>query len=107
MIVDGKVDLLFRKAGTWHILDYKFSDASEKELVERYAFQLAVYLSALSSPIPDATDRLPRFTSTGPAPFRLMVLGVDTRGRCNVGTLPLSQNDDTAARLIQAARTLS
>ncbi|MEI6147586.1 MAG: UvrD-helicase domain-containing protein [bacterium] len=106
VIVDGKVDLLFRKAGVWHIVDYKFSDHSEGELIERYGFQLAVYLEALSTPLPGTTQRLPRFATTGPASFQLQVLGVDTRGRCRMAALPPSRPQDTAARLIQAARVL-
>jgi ATP-dependent exoDNAse (exonuclease V) beta subunit len=107
VIVDGKIDLLFNKAGAWHIVDYKFSDKRAEELVESYGFQLAVYRDALSSPIPDTTDRLPRFAATGPAAFRLMVLGVDSRGQCREGTIPPLPSEDTSARLIQAARALS
>jgi ATP-dependent exoDNAse (exonuclease V) beta subunit len=106
VIVDGKVDLLFNKAGIWHIVDYKFSDRPAEELVARYGFQLAVYRDALSAPLPDTTDRLPRFASTGPAAFRLMVLGVDSQGQCNTGTIPPSPSEDTTVRLIQAARAL-
>jgi ATP-dependent exoDNAse (exonuclease V) beta subunit len=107
VIVDGKVDLLFRKAGVWHIVDYKFSDHPAKELALRYGPQLAVYLEALSAPLPDTTDREPRFVSTGPAPFRVCLLGGDSQGRCHVTELPPPKVGDTAARLIQAARALS
>jgi hypothetical protein len=76
-------------------------------LIERYGFQLAVYLGALSAPLPGTTQRLPRFATTGPATFRVQVLGVDTRGRCRMAALPPSHPQDTAARLIQAARVLT
>jgi ATP-dependent helicase/nuclease subunit A len=107
VIVDGKVDLVFRKAGVWHIVDYKFSDHPAEELVTRYGFQLAVYLEALSAAVPDTTDRQPRFVSTGPAPFRLFVLGGDSQGRCHMAETPPPKVGGTAALLIQAARALN
>ncbi len=107
VIVDGKVDLIFLKAGVWHIVDYKFSDHSAEELSARYGLQLAVYLEALSAAVAGTTDRQPRFVSAAPAPFRMFVLGGDSQGQCHMAEIPPPKVGDTAARLIQAARALT
>ncbi|MEI7880783.1 MAG: UvrD-helicase domain-containing protein [bacterium] len=109
VIVDGKVDLLYFKEGAWHILDYKFSSHGAGELVERYAFQLAVYRDALSSLDTDGLHRIPRFATDLkiPVPFTLTLLGITPEGICNVMDVTHQNRDDIAAHLISAARGLS
>jgi len=109
VIVDGKVDLLYFKEGAWHILDYKFSSHGAGELVERYAFQLAVYRDALSSLDTDGLHRIPRFATDLkiPVPFTLTLLGITPEGVCNVMDVTHQNRDDIAAHLISAARGLS
>jgi hypothetical protein len=106
VVVDGKVDLVFRKAGVWHIVDYKFSDHSAAELTARYGFQLAVYLEALSDPIPGTTRRTPRFTAAEPAEFRLFLLGVNGQGHAIVIPVPNVDHAEVLLRLVTAARSL-
>ena len=109
VIVDGKVDLLYFKEGAWHILDYKFSSHGAGELVEHYAFQLAVYRDALSSLDTDGLHRIPRFATDLkiPVPFTLTLLGITPEGICNVMDVTHQNRDDIAAHLISAARDLS
>ncbi len=48
LIVDGTMDVLVRHGdGSWHILDYKFTDEEPAELVRHYSLQLNLYREAL------------------------------------------------------------
>ncbi len=109
VIVDGKVDLLYFKAGVWHILDYKFSTHTATELAERYALQLAVYREALSTPAGHGIHRIPRF-ETGlktPAIFNLTLLGITPDGHCHEVEVTHKIQTGLAEHLITAARLLS
>lgn len=108
LIVDGKVDLLFLKDGFWHIVDYKFSDHDADTLAARYALQLAVYREALSTPTASPPLRGPRFVtaSTKAAAFKLILLGISTKGVCREIDLSEAAPADLASLLISAARTL-
>jgi ATP-dependent helicase/nuclease subunit A len=106
VIVDGKVDLLFFKAGAWHIVDYKFSAHSAGELSDRYALQLAVYREALFLPVAQSLERTPRFETalTTPAPLHLTLLGITPAGVCTEVDVTGKTQPDIAAQLITAAR---
>lgn len=109
VIVDGKVDLIFFKDGTWHILDYKFSTHNARELEDRYALQLAIYRDALSNPDSDGVRRIPRFETDiiTPAPITLTLLGITPTGNCTVVDVTDLAPIDIAAHLVNAARLLS
>jgi hypothetical protein len=108
LIVDGKVDLVFRKDGVWHIVDYKFSEQEAESLRSRYALQLAVYREALAKPAEPAPLRIPRFDGAGraPAPFRLLLLSVTESGTSSILDLTDEAPDPVAPALIAAARSI-
>ncbi|MEI6168230.1 MAG: UvrD-helicase domain-containing protein [bacterium] len=109
VIVDGKVDLLYFKAGAWHILDYKFSAHTARELADRYALQLAVYRDALFKPVAHSLERIPRFDTElkRPAPLHLTLLGITPTGVCTEVDVTGTVQPDIAAQLATAARGLS
>ncbi len=66
VVLNGTVDLVWRDAVGWHLLDYKFADSADPDaLRERYWVQLALYRQALT--------RL----GMRPVDSRLLVLGED------------------------------
>ena len=108
LVVDGRVDLLFLKNGVWHIVDYKFSEHDAQTLRDRYALSLAVYQEALSAPTGQSSLRIPRFETpvAGPAPFRLILIGIDEEGHCTVIDLTDPAPDPVAPLLIASAKSL-
>ncbi|MBQ8922548.1 MAG: UvrD-helicase domain-containing protein [Oscillospiraceae bacterium] len=54
-IVSGVIDLLYRKDGAWHIVDYK-TNAERAHLAEKYAAQLAAYREAVRAIIGAEAD---------------------------------------------------
>jgi hypothetical protein len=103
VFVDGAADIVFLKAGTWTIADYKFTDESPDELRRRYALQLAIYRAALFD---DAGN--PHFAApAGAGPVRILLV------RCgnDFQTLEIPMNDSqspgkTACEVVAAARAL-
>ncbi len=108
LIVDGKVDLIFLKNGIWHIVDYKFSDHDAATLRRDYALQLAVYRDALSFPGISGDRRIPRFMTPEKiaAPFKLILIGIDSRGGCIEVDVTDDDHGKIEARLIAAAKEL-
>jgi len=109
LIVDGKADLVFFKDGTWHLVDYKFSDHTIDRLKDRYALQLATYRDALSAPCNDPILRTPRFETRrrAAAPFKLLLLGINTTGEATWADVTNRYPGSVAEELIAAARQLT
>lgn len=109
LIVDGKVDLVFLKNGIWHIVDYKFSSHDADTLRRDYALQLAVYREALSLPDRSGSHRIPRFMTPekGAFPFKLILIGIDSRGGCIEVDVTDDSHGNIGSRLITAAKGLS
>ena len=93
LIVDGTMDLLFRAAdGSWHILDYKFSDEPESALKKKYGLQLNLYRLALR-----------RFQKVSEPVIHSSLIVV---GRDGVKTVDIPEDPTCLATTIQAAKAL-
>ena len=57
VVTSGVVDLAFRTANQWTIVDYKTDRAEESVLIERHALQIEAYVRAWSSLFPDEPCR--------------------------------------------------
>ena len=102
VLVDGKIDLLYRKDGRWHIVDYKFTESGESKIRSEYAFQLQLYASALAS-TPSHDD----FALKGADAYSLLLLGCNRAGGVTpVEVKPLSE-DDTIFTAVENAATIS
>lgn len=104
-VVDGKVDLLFCLEGAWHIVDYKFANASAQDLVDRYGLQLQVYRAALSRPGRDGRRRmLLAEAGSGPVEVRMTLLGISGDGRITTANVPGIEDAALASRAVTVAR---
>ena len=93
LIVDGTVDLLCKsKDGSWHILDYKFSDEPETALRKKYGLQLNLYRQALQRVLKSSEPRIR--TS-------LIVIG-----RSGVTELEIAEDSTYTATAVAAAEAL-
>jgi hypothetical protein len=103
-VVDGKIDLLYLADGIWHIVDYKFVNASAENLAAGYALQLQIYHDAISEPAADRKRRPLFVADSPPTAFAMLLLGV---GNHRLVPVPVEPIPDTAARVIAAARLLT
>ena len=93
LIVDGTIDLLFRAAdGSWHIIDYKFSDEPESALEKKYGLQLNLYRLALR-----------RFQKGSKPVIHTSLIVV---GRDSVKTVNIPEYPTCLATAVQAAEAL-
>ena len=100
LLVDGKIDLLYRLDGKWHIVDYKFTNSSGEEIREEYAFQLQLYEAALKS----SGNRHSEDSSFSEASsISLLLLGCNKAAEVTpVPVQPLSSEDLTSKALSNA-----
>ena len=93
LIVDGTMDLLFRATdGSWHIIDYKFSDEPESALKKKYGLQLNLYRLALR-----------RFQKVSEPVIHSSLIVV---GRDGVKTVDIPEDPACLATAVQAAEAL-
>ena len=93
LIVDGTMDLLFKAAdGSWHIVDYKFSDEPDAALKKKYGLQLNLYRLAL------------RRFEDGSEPVIRSSLVVVARG--GVRTVDIPDDPGCVATTVEAAKEL-
>jgi ATP-dependent helicase/nuclease subunit A len=94
LIVDGQMDLVFRKpGGAWTILDYKFTDEPPDALVRRYSLQLNLYRLALA-----------RSGAEGPAGTRMALLAA---GRDAAQLVDIARDEAVEEQALAAAAKLA
>ena len=93
LIVDGTMDLLFQATdGSWHIIDYKFSDEPESALKKKYGLQLNLYRLALR-----------RFQKGSEPVIHSSLIVV---GRDGVKTVDIPEDPSCLATAVKAAEAL-
>ena len=92
--VHGSIDLVYRDASGWHVIDFKsdrLNGTSAQEAASRYAVQIGLYQRAIEAAVGEAASAGLLFLRSGelahPAPAEVEAALAEARERVNAGAL--------------------